>query len=380
MPYLLRRQGVAVDRIADIVALALVPSVWYFIYSPLVDMGLRRRTWVLIAAASTALCSALAVILLPVSLPWVTVLLVSASACAGLLSSSCGALMTMLAPGVRGRASGWYQTGNLGGGAIGGGVAIWLADRISLPGLALGVAILLVAPALTALLIRESPVKHAGLLSHTAALFRDLGTVLRSRRTFIGLLFFVSPVGAAAVVNLIAGLGPDYRAPAAEVMWVSGFAGGLLSAVGSLAGGWIADRMNRMFAYVLGGGFAALFGLYLAFGGKTGLTYGAGYSAYAIGAGFSYAVFTALVLEVLGDRPHAAGTSYSFLVALGNLPVTYMTWLDGVGYKHWGVKGLMGMDALTNAGGAVLLLFVALRARRFWTKTFSGVVDTHISF
>lgn len=368
MPYLLRRQGVAVDRIADIVALAMVPTVWYFVYSPVVDMGLRRRTWVLIAAAATALCSALAVLLLPVSLTGVTALLVAASACAGLLSSSCGALMTMLAPSVRGRAGGWYQAGNLGGGAIGGGVAIWLADRVGLPVLTIGVAILLVAPALTALLIRESPIKHAGLRSHMSAMFRDLWAVVRSRRTFIGLLFFMSPVGAAAVGNLISGLGPDYRAPASEVMWVSGFAGGLLSAAGSLAGGFIADRMNRMFAYALGGGLAALFAGYLALAGKTALTYGAGYSAYAIGAGFSYAVFTALVLEVLGDRPHAAGTSYSFLVALGNLPVTYMTWLDGVGYKHWGAKGLMSVDALTNAGGAVLLLFVALYAGRFWTK------------
>lgn len=368
MPYLLRKQGVAVNRIAGVVALALVPSVWYFLYSPLVDMGLLRRTWLMLAAAATAICCAVAVAVVPVSLTAVTVFLFAASACAGLLSSSCGALMTMLAPNARGRAGGWYQAGNLGGGAIGGGVAIWLAQRVGLSLLAAGVAILVMAPALTAFLIREAPIQHAGLLSHTADLFRDLWTVLRSRRTWVGLIFFASPVGAAAVVNLIASLGPDYHAPTSEVIWISGFGGGLLTAGGSLVGGFIADRMNRMFAYVLGGCLAALFASYLAYGAKSAVTYGAGYSLYAIGAGLSYAVFTALVLEVLGDRPHAAGTSYSFLVAVGNLPVAYMTWLDGVGYKHWGAKGLMGVDALTNAGGAVLLLVVALYARRFWNK------------
>ena len=35
-----------------------------------------------------------------------------------------------------------------------------------------------------------------------------------------------------------------------------------------------------------------------------------------------------------------------------------MTWLDGVGYKHWGLHGLMGTDALSNGGFAILLLLI----------------------
>src|ERR1700686_3639199 len=56
MPYLLRNAGVAVDRIADISALALAPAVWYFLWAPVVDTGFRRRTWLILSSALSAAC------------------------------------------------------------------------------------------------------------------------------------------------------------------------------------------------------------------------------------------------------------------------------------------------------------------------------------
>jgi predicted MFS family arabinose efflux permease len=182
----------------------------------------------------------------------------------------------------------------------------------------------------------------------------------------IGLVFFLSPVGSAAVVNLASGLGPDYHAPPNEVMWISGIAGGLLSALGSVVGGFVCDHMNRMHAYALSGGLAALFAAYLGFASHTPWTYALGYSCYSIAAGFAYAVFTALVLEVMGRRHHAAGTAYALFVATGNFPILYMTWLDGVGYKYGAVRGLMTVDALANGLGALVLLLVARSAARYF--------------
>jgi PAT family beta-lactamase induction signal transducer AmpG len=196
-------------------------------------------------------------------------------------------------------------------------------------------------------------------------MWHDMRDLLRSPRTLTGLLFFLSPVGSAAVMNLISGVGPDYHASGAEVMWVTGVGGGLLCALGSVIGGYACGRMNRMIAYSLAGGLCAVFASYMAFAKASPFTYGAGYSGYAIAAGFAYAVFTALVLDVIDQRQHAAGTAYALLVASGNLPITYMTWLDGVGYHRNGVKGLMGFDALANAGAGVLLLLVAMYARGF---------------
>jgi len=366
IPYLLRKQGVAVDRIANIVALALIPAVWYFLYSPLVDIGLRRRTWLLLAAAGTALFSGLALLLSETSLPALTVLIFLASAISGLLSSANGALLTMLPSETRGRASGWYQAGNLGGGAVGGGLAIWIADHSTLPTLACWSAAMIGAPALAALLIQEQPSPPAALGPRFQHLFRDLLQVVKSRRTLIGLVFFLSPVGSAAVANLIAGVGPDYHASSNEVLMVTGIAGGVLSALGSLVGGWFCDRVNSMKAYAAAGGLTAVFAAYLGFARHTPFVYGAGYSGYSIAAGFAYAVFTALVLDVLGHGRTAAGTAYSLLVASGNLPIVYMTWLDGLGYKHRGALGLMAVDTIANGAGALVLLWFATLARRAW--------------
>ena len=369
MPYVLRRQGVAVDRIAEIVALASIPNVWYFLYSPVVDFGLRRRTWIVLSAATAGFFAAMAVLSSTGSLGFLTVLLFASGAVGSLISSSNGALLSLLDPRVRGRASGWYQAGNLGGGTVGGGVAIWLADRVSLPWLGLGVFTLIVLPATAALLIEEPARRARALLPLFTDLFADLRDLLWSRRTLFGLAFFLSPVGSAAVANLASGLGPDYHAPASEVMWISGIAGGLLSAFGSLIGGFVCDRMNRMQAYALSGGLAALFAAYLGFAPHTPWTYALGYSSYSITAGFAYAVFTALVLEVMGRRRHAAGTAYSLFVSTGNLPILYMTWLDGVGYRYGAVRGLMTVDALANGLGALLLLLIARSAARYFRES-----------
>jgi PAT family beta-lactamase induction signal transducer AmpG len=369
IPYLLRRQGVAVDRIAEIVALASIPNVWYFLYSPVVDFGLRRRTWILLSASTAGLCAAFAVLSSAESLAVLTVLLFASGAVGSLISSANGALLSFLHPSVRGRASGWYQAGNLGGGTVGGGVAIWLADRVNLPLLALSVIVLIVLPATAAFLIEEASPQRRAVIPLFTDLFDDLRDVLWSRRTLVGLVFFLSPVGSAAVANLASGLGPDYHAPPSEVMWISGIAGGLLSAFGSLVGGFVCDRMNRMLAYALSGGLSALFAVYLAFAPAKPWTYGLGYSCYSIAAGFAYAVFTALVLEVLGHRRHAAGTAYSLFVATGNVPILYMTWLDGVGYKYGAVRGLMTVDAFANGMGALVLLLIARSARRYFRES-----------
>ena len=374
MPFVLRKHGIPVDRIAEVVAIAALPSVWYFFYSPVVDLGLRRRTWVMMSAVSAGLFCASATLLAGGSLPLLTILLFLASAAGGLASTANGTLLSTLLPNVRGRASGWYQAGNLGGGAIGGGVAIWLAGVATLPVLSLGVFLLVAGPVVAALLIEEEPrpPKRDHPVSIPALfgpLLRDVRAVFWSPRALIGLVFFLSPVGSGAIGNLISSVGPDYHAPDLEVLWITGIAGGLLSAAGAFAGGYVCDRMNRMAAYALAGGLSAVFAIYLAVARPTAFAFGAGYSGYSIASGFAYAVFTALVLEVLGSGRKAAGTSYSILVASGNLPISYMTWLDGVGYKHWGAKGLMGVDAIANGGGAIVLLLVAWYARNLWRKT-----------
>jgi MFS family permease len=366
MPYLLRKYGVPVDRIAEISAISLLPAVWAFVWSPLADTGIRRRSWVIVSAVGAALAAAVAILDVHASQTLLTTLLFVSNAFSGLLSSACGALLTAMPESLRGRSAGWYQAGNVGGAAIGGGLVIWLADHVALPMVAAIVVAAMVLPSLIAFLIQEPVPVRRKIGPQMAGMLHDLRDLLSARRTWLGLLFFLSPVGTAAVGNLISGVGPDYHASGDEVAWVTGVAGGLLSTVACFAGGFVADRMNRMLAYALAGGLTAVFGVWLGLGSLTPFTYGAGYLGYSLAAGFSYAVYTALLLDVVGKREHAAAFAYSALNASGNAAISYMTWLDGVGYKHWGVRGLMDVDAAANAGVGIVLAIVAIFAVRHW--------------
>src|SRR4029077_12929156 len=120
-------------------------------------LGLRRRTWVLLAAGGSGMFGGAAVLVSAGSLGRLTVLLLAANVIAMLLSSANGAILTTLHPSVRGRASGWYQAGNLGGGALGGGATIWLASFAPLPIMALACVAMTFLPALASLRISEDP-------------------------------------------------------------------------------------------------------------------------------------------------------------------------------------------------------------------------------
>src|SRR5689334_10738486 len=60
LPYLLRQQGLSVDRIASIGALVQAPAVWYVLWAPVVDIKFRRRTWIVVLSVCSAATVAIA--------------------------------------------------------------------------------------------------------------------------------------------------------------------------------------------------------------------------------------------------------------------------------------------------------------------------------
>jgi hypothetical protein len=90
---------------------------------------------------------------------------------------------------------------------------------------------------------------------------------------------------------------------------------------------------------------------------------------YLITTGFCYARFLALVMDVLGPGEHGTSTRYSLFLAAGNLPIAYVLWFDGVGYRHFGTRGLFGVDA----GGNLLVFAIVLGAWLLGRKSASSV-------
>ena len=350
MPFLLGKAGVSVDKIANIESLLQIPTIVYFFWAPLVDMKLRRRTWLVLASFVSAACLGAAVPLVsPSHLTGLTALIWAGLVVNLLISAAQGGLMvSTLSRQAQSKASGWTQAGNLGGGALGAGITLWLMERLPLAGAAVATAAMVAIPSLAALTIAEGvPAASAGLLDRLGKIGCELVAVFRSRRTLWGLLLLASPVSSGAALNLLPAVASHYGVGRAGVMWVNGVAGGVVLSLGSLLATLLPGDWDRRVTYAGTGFLNALASLSLLAGNSPWVYYG-GTVLYLITTGFGYARFTALVMDVLGHGEHGAGTRYSLFLAAGNLPIAYVLWLDGQGYQRFGTHGLFGADAAGN--------------------------------
>ncbi|HEY2164180.1 MAG TPA: hypothetical protein VGH04_09330, partial [Gemmatimonadaceae bacterium] len=112
LPYLLRQRGIPVERIAIVAALVQAPSIWFFLWGPIVDLALRRRTWIVVLSVSSALCAAAALGNSTATLRSLTALLILASVFSQPVASALGGLVASVVPNEhRGRTAGWSQAG-----------------------------------------------------------------------------------------------------------------------------------------------------------------------------------------------------------------------------------------------------------------------------
>ena len=350
LPYVLGKAGVPVDRIANIASLIQVPTIFYFLWAPLVDMKLRRRNWMVLASFLSAVSLVVTMPLVGVShLTAIAALLFAGMAVNVLVSAAQGGLMvTSLSREGQAQASAWTQAGNLGGGALGAGITMWFLARLPLPVAGLATSAMTAIPSLAALTISEKPpVTSSTWIDHLGKIFKELLAVFHSRRTVWSLLLLASPVASGAALNLLPAVAGQYGVGREGVMWVNGVAGGLVLASGSLLAALVPGEWDRRLTYATAGllnGLASL--TFLA--GNHPTVYYVGTVLYLVTTGAGYARFIALVIDILGPGEHGTSTRYSLFLAAGNLPITYVLWMDGQGFRHFGTRGLFGVDALGN--------------------------------
>src|SRR5262249_45362301 len=145
--------------IANIGSVLYLPPILYFLWAPLVDMLLRRKHWLVLTSFGSAACLAIVIPLVgPTHLALITGLLLVGLVINTLVSSAQGGLMvTALSPEDQAKASGWTQAGNLGGGALGAGITLWILQRAALPVAGLATAAMTALPSLASLSIPEGP-------------------------------------------------------------------------------------------------------------------------------------------------------------------------------------------------------------------------------
>lgn len=366
LPYVLRGDGISVSHIATIAAVVQIPAIWYFLWAPVVDVRLRRRTWIVVLSAASALCAGVAIgRSASPNVRSLTALLIVASVFNQPVSSAIGGLVASMVPNeLRGRTAGWSQAGMLSGGVLAGGVAIWLTGHAPVVARGLVAAFLIATPALAALAVHEPSPSKQPIGAHLAAMARDVWAALHRRDVRLGLLFFVSPIGAGALTNLFSAVAPDFHASASFVMIVV-VIGGVLTPLGAILGGIVCDRFDRWRVYPIAGLTAAASAGAMLLAPLAAATYLVGAAAYALSTGFCYAAFMSLAFELVGSSTAASGTRFTIFMAAVNVPVAYMLRLDGWGNAHGGVRGMLAVDALSNAIFGIIFLAGVLAFRSY---------------
>jgi PAT family beta-lactamase induction signal transducer AmpG len=391
MPYLASRADIDVEKIGWFVTLLFLPTVFQFLYAPVIDFGPRRKHWLIIVTLLGAGClfAALQMSLPDHLIPFLGFAFV-AQMISGLVGSCNGGLMaTTVSDANRGKAGAWYNVGNLSGGGISAAVAVYMIGHGIAP-TTVGAVLcaIMIVPAFAVLAIDEPERASEGSLCEAIRnLLREVKSVLWTRAGVTGLLLCVSPVGTAALSNYFSAIAKEYVRPdvahqlaslspeAAKVLldakvsevlaFVGGPIGQGLTALGALAGGFLCDRTNRRAMYLLSGALTAVVGIGMALSPRSGTTFTVGALTYALITGFCYAAFTATVLETIGKDPKAASTRYSMFTAAGNAAIAYVGLVNTRFSEKHGVEGVVASDAALNIAGVIVLGIVFWRLGSF---------------
>ena len=367
LAFLLSQQGIGSKVQSHLISLLALPTSLYFLWSPITDFFVRRRTWSLVGGLLSAVLMGAAFRQKDLSsTPALALMLMSACLCQ-LVVSSCGGMMGALRQERSKRlACSFYQAGSMGLGALSVSALIWLSPRVSRDTLALAAGAIIGLPALLALAAPRQDEISTGTFGRTMhRVWVEFKATFLHLRAVPYTLCMLFPIATGSAVGLIPGIAKSYHVSGDSVAWVNGLIGGLLTAAGSLAGTAIPARISAPVIYLCVGIVNAATIAVLWLGPMTPGTYYVGVLLYLFTVGTAYGLFTAVVLEFLGDSGKSGSGRYSIINSMGNIPVLYMIVVDGWGADRWGPRGLPGIDCVVGGLGAALLLsYFLLRGKK----------------
>jgi len=363
--YVLAAHGISVAAIATLVGLRLLPETWRILFGPILDVSLNPRLWFLVSAVGAAICTLL-LGLLPISVSHLglfDLLALAQGAFANLcIVAQAASIAVTTVPEVRGGIAGWSQAGNLGGTGISGGLGLWLAVHMGVSAAAAMVALAMLACAWPMLLIR-TPRPGAGLPFRAVGrgIVREVAAIATTGSGLLAMLAVILPMGLGSFLGLLPSVSSHWHASADLTALTTGALAGLVSVPGCLIGGYLCDRWPPRLV-LAGAGLVCALGEYAmvlaprtpeAFVGIALLNNGL--------LGMAWAAVAAVIFVSLGS--HGGGTIGALLGSLCNVPVVLVTFLLGVSEAHYGVDGMMVIEASLGAVSALAYGLVD----RWWT-------------
>jgi MFS transporter, PAT family, beta-lactamase induction signal transducer AmpG len=361
-----------------------------WIWAPAVDATLTPRKWYHI---STSL-SAIGVVLMAIipmttsNLPLLLATVATASFVNTVVGMSVEALMAKHVPEHDiGRASGWFQAGNLGGAGFGGALGLFLLERFPstswISGGVCGGAFLLCGLAL--FLVPKDTRAHVsapraasgdaagGYRSQAAddgepkpsaiaamvGVLGDLKAMLKIPSGRLAAFLCLLPIGTGAAQDVLtqSTVAAQWHAGAHEVELLQGLAAGGIKIAGCFAGGYLCKKIAPQLAYALTGALLALVAIGMAVSPTTLTMYVAWNVLYAFGVGLTFSAFTAVALSAMGEGSGA--TKYSIFASLSNFPIWWLGLLLGRVADKRSPQMMLWVEAALGLVAAALFLGIA---------------------
>jgi PAT family beta-lactamase induction signal transducer AmpG len=357
IPILLAAKGVPLGRIAEISAVAFSPTSWAFLLCPVLDVTFSKRTYALFFAALAAVCLAASMLLTGNLAIFTTVVTVGCTAVVIFGNALGGWLTDVIADRHYSQVGGILNVANLGAAGLFATLAVVLTRTLAVPIAAALLGLTVLAPTAMLFFI-PLPARETRAASEMfRSFFRDLYLVLRRPGCLVGLLCFLSPTACFALTNLFSGMGADFHTPERWVTALNGVGVAVVCSLGCLCGIWICSRVRRRTVYIVAGFGGAIAALGLIRAPHTLAWFAAGVLVYNFFQGINYTAFTAYCFEIVGPGNPLASTQFALLYAAANLPISYMTAVDGHFHTRGGLGAMLAVDGLSSIGmGTVLLL------------------------
>lgn len=355
VPQLMASAHVPELTIAAITAVANTPGFWFVFFAPILDVRFSRRWYAALLAVMSGGAAATAVLSLR-HLLVLQIALVVNGASATLSSSALGGWLSNITPdGDKNSLSKWMNIAIFGGTGLIAGVGSEIVNRLPIVSAAFLIGAIFVLPA-TIFFFIPAPGPDSRVTGESFRQFnREVIALLRRREVVIVLLLFLSPCSTFALTNLLGGLGADFHASARAVSLAGGVGAFLPGLLGCSFFPVIAKRLRLRSFYFANGIVGCLFTLSLVILPHTTRTFAMAVFGEFLVQALSYAIQLGIVFEAIGPDNPLAATTFAFLTAATNVPMTYLTLIDGRAYSSAGITGMLFVDA----GVGILACIVA---------------------
>jgi MFS transporter, PAT family, beta-lactamase induction signal transducer AmpG len=365
LPQALAARNVPEPAIATACAIALSPSFYAFLLSPILDVWWSRRTYAAFLWSLAAVLTAASTLVLD-HLQALEIIAALGEAASQLAYAALGGwLSTVCSRDQENSLSAWLTVSNIAGFGL-----FAIAGGESLRGLSSGpaaalIAILIVAPVGIMPWI-PAPGPDRRLVGESFRQFMgDLWTLIRRREVLIAIALFVAPCATFSLTNMVAGFGADFSVSPRVVGILGGAGVTVAGIVGSLMLPPLARGLSLRKLYLsigIGGSIFTMLMLLLPHAPSSFILLVLGENTLQACA---IACSLGITFETIGQKNPLAATNYAVLNAAYNVPITYMLLVDGSGYERWGVAGALAVDAVVGLVACLALgLLVAVFARR----------------